>query len=173
MFLRQQTNKILALRLNAQALSRAALANPAFTVAPSSYHFVRPAGIVNASLPAMGFTTKKDADPKSTTDAVEDDAPPKKRRGRPPKSATEDAPAATAPVKRTRKAKAKPNPEHEQDVGTPQKMYVLKFNTPVLPFAKFPLNQNKYIQDFVAKYEQDKDKITQVIGVHFPENDNG
>lgn len=54
----------------------------------------------------------------------------------------------------------------------PQKMYVLKFNTPVLPYAKFPLNQNKYIQDFVTKYEQEKDKITQVIGVHFPENDN-
>jgi hypothetical protein len=28
-------------------------------------------------------------------------------------------------------------------------MYVMKFNTPILPFAKFPLTQNKYIQDFL------------------------
>jgi hypothetical protein len=38
-------------------------------------------------------------------------------------------------------------------------MYVLKFNTPVLPYAKFPLNQNKYIQDFIKRYEEDKPDI--------------
>lgn len=86
MFLRQQTNKILALRLNATALSRAAVVNPAITVAPCNF-VLRPAGIVNAGMPAMGFATKKDEDSKPATDATEEEAAPKKRRGRPPKSA--------------------------------------------------------------------------------------
>lgn len=51
-------------------------------------------------------------------------------------------------------------------------MYTLKFNSPILPFAKFPLTQNKYIQDFLRKYEEDKDKIQKVIGVHFLNNSN-
>ena len=38
-------------------------------------------------------------------------------------------------------------------------MYTLKFNSPILPYAKFPLTQNKYIQDFLRSYEQDQDKI--------------
>ena len=50
------------------------------------------------------------------------------------------------------------------------KLYTLKFNSPILPFAKFPLTQNKYIQDFLRKYEEDKDKIQKVIGVHFENN---
>jgi hypothetical protein len=48
----------------------------------------------------------------------------------------------------------------------------MKFNSPILPFAKFPLTHNKYIQDFLAMYETDKEKITDVIGVHFPQNNN-
>jgi hypothetical protein len=48
----------------------------------------------------------------------------------------------------------------------------LKFNSPILPFAKFPLTQNKYIQDFLRKYDDDKDKIQKVIGVHFLNNSN-
>jgi len=51
-------------------------------------------------------------------------------------------------------------------------MYVMKFNSPILPFAKFPLTHNKYIQDFLKMYEDDKDKITEVLGVHFPQNNN-
>ena len=51
-------------------------------------------------------------------------------------------------------------------------MYTLKFNSPILPFSKFPLTQNKYIQDFLKKYEEDKDKIEKVIGVHFVNNSN-
>lgn len=47
-------------------------------------------------------------------------------------------------------------------------MYVMKFNTPILPFAKFPLTQNKYIQDFLKLYEEDKNKIDEIVGVHFP-----
>ena len=30
-------------------------------------------------------------------------------------------------------------------VVEPEKMYTLKFNSPILPYAKFPLTQNKYI----------------------------
>lgn len=41
-----------------------------------------------------------------------------------------------------------------------------------MPFAKFPLTQNKYIQDFLRKYDEDKDKIQKVIGVHFLNNSN-
>ncbi len=48
----------------------------------------------------------------------------------------------------------------------------MKFNTPILPFAKFPLTQNKYIQDFLKMYEEDKDRIDEVVGVHFPQNNN-
>lgn len=48
----------------------------------------------------------------------------------------------------------------------------MKFNTPILPYAKFPLTQNKYIQDFLKQYEEDKAKVTEVMGVHFPQNNN-
>ena len=51
-------------------------------------------------------------------------------------------------------------------------MYTLKFNSPILPFAKFPLTQNKYIMDFLKKYDEDKDNIQKVIGVHFVNNNN-
>lgn len=39
----------------------------------------------------------------------------------------------------------------------PMEMYTLKFNSPILPYAKFPLTQNKYIQDFLRTYEEDKE----------------
>lgn len=51
-------------------------------------------------------------------------------------------------------------------------MYTLKFNSPILPYSKFPLTQNKYIQDFLKKYDEDKDTIKKVIGVHFVSNNN-
>ena len=54
----------------------------------------------------------------------------------------------------------------------PISMYVLKFNTPILPYAKFPLTHNKYIQEFVKMYEEDKEKVNRIIGVHFPQNNN-
>jgi hypothetical protein len=38
-------------------------------------------------------------------------------------------------------------------------MYTLKFNSPILPFAKFPLTQNKYIADFLKRYEEDEAQI--------------
>lgn len=57
--------------------------------------------------------------------------------------------------------------EHE-----PTEMYTLKFNSPILPFSRFPLTQNKYIQDFLRSYEEDKPNITKVIGVHFEKNNN-
>lgn len=68
-----------------------------------------------------------------------------------------------APVKRTRKSTKK-----EAAAGEPISMYVLKFNSPILPFAKFPLTHNRYIQEFIRMYEEDKDKVDRVIGVHFP-----
>lgn len=51
-------------------------------------------------------------------------------------------------------------------------MYTLKFNTPILPYAKFPLTQNKYIQEFLKKYEEDKGNIQKVLGVHFVNNNS-
>jgi hypothetical protein len=94
--------------------------------------------------------------------------PPKKRRGRPPKAAATSetaVEAATPKPKTTRKRKAKAEVQQE-------KMYVLKFNSPILPYAKFPLTHNKYIQEFIKMYEEDKLKIDKVIGVHFPQNNN-
>ena len=71
---------------------------------------------------------------------------------------------SSAPKKRGRKSKVQA-PES-------QTMYTLKFNSPILPFSKFPLTQNKYIQDFLRGYEEQKDKIEKVIGVHFEKNNN-
>ena len=69
-----------------------------------------------------------------------------------------------APAKRTRKSKA--------GAGKPLNMYVLKFNSPILPYAKFPLTHNRYIQEFIKMYEEDKEKVDRIIGVHFPQNNN-
>mmetsp|Transcript_39260 Transcript_39260/g.59915 ORF Transcript_39260/g.59915 Transcript_39260/m.59915 type:complete len:148 (+) Transcript_39260:430-873(+) len=52
------------------------------------------------------------------------------------------------------------------------KMYTLKFNSPILPFSKFPLTQNKYIKDFLTKYDKDRKSIRNVLGVHFTKNSN-
>ena len=52
---------------------------------------------------------------------------------------------ATKAKKSTKKAAAQ----------KPVNMYVLKFNTPILPYAKFPLTHNRYIQEFVKMYEED------------------
>ena len=70
-----------------------------------------------------------------------------------------------AAVKRTAKKGKNASPK-------PISMYVLKFNTPILPYAKFPLTHNKYIQEFVKMYEEDKEKVNRIIGVHFPQNNN-
>ena len=78
------------------------------------------------------------------------DAPPdKKPRTRATKKTTEPVPVAIEAVevvkpKRARKSKieAKESSENTQPM---RKMYVLKFNSPILPYAIFPLTQNKYI----------------------------
>lgn len=149
-------------------------------------------------MPYRGFATKKD-DGKTEKESAED-APVKKRRGRPPKAAKLDAEQsesheASAPVKKARVAKAKkiiadlegagdatmaeavkPTPKRSKkakvDPLKPISMYVLKFNTPILPYAKFPLTHNRYIQEFVKMYEEDIDKVDRIIGVHFPQNNN-
>lgn len=62
--------------------------------------------------------------------------------------------------------------ENESEKKESIRLYTLKFSTPILPYAKFPLTQNKYIQDFLRKYEEDKEQISKVIGVHFQSNNN-
>jgi endopeptidase La len=71
-----------------------------------------------------------------------------KKRGRKPKA------AADAATSVTEEAKLEENPKPKLI-----KLYTLKFNSPILPFAKFPLTQNKYIQDFLRKYEEDKEHV--------------
>lgn len=95
-----------------------------------------------------------------------------KKRGRKKKAEVSEQTkleAETAPEE----AKAQEGSE-EKEVGVEQpiKMYTLKFNSPILPYAKFPLTQNKYIQDFLKRYEEDQESIDRVIGVHFAENSN-
>jgi hypothetical protein len=104
-----------------------------------------------------GYSTKADDVP----------APPK-RRGRPPKVPLAESEKPPAPKKRTKKAEKLPS----TDIGPLLKVYVMKFKSPILPFAKFPISQNKYIQDFLKLYELNKTKVDSIIGVHFPENNN-
>jgi hypothetical protein len=78
------------------------------------------------------------------------DAPPdKKPRTRATKKTTEPVPVAIEAVevvkpKRVRKSKTEAK-ESSENTQLMRKMYVLKFNSPILPYAKFPLTQNKYI----------------------------
>jgi hypothetical protein len=75
------------------------------------------------------------------------------------KSAATKQPVDTATPKRKRRTKAEmeearalkamgvaEKPAKKSAPVTPLvEMYVLKFNSPILPFAKFPLTHNKYI----------------------------
>lgn len=45
----------------------------------------------------------------------------------------------------TPKKAAKKAKKEEQGTPVQHRLYTLKFNSPILPFAKFPLTQNKYI----------------------------
>ena len=51
------------------------------------------------------------------------------------------------PVTPKKPAAKKGKKEEEEATAAPSvyKLYTLKFNSPILPFAKFPLTQNKYI----------------------------
>ena len=145
------------------------------------------------SMPSRSFATKKDE--KTESEAAEE--PVKKKRGRPPKAkveaAADDKPTATKKARTTKAKKLISDLEGAGDVTEalkatsttakktrkskaasqkPVNMYVLKFNTPILPFAKFPLTHNRYIQEFVKMYEEDKDKVDRIIGVHYPQNNN-
>jgi hypothetical protein len=51
-------------------------------------------------------------------------------------------------------------------------LYTIKFNSPILPYSKFPLTQNKYIQQFFKRYSRDRDGVDKLIGVHFANNKN-
>ncbi len=57
------------------------------------------------------------------------------------KAAAKDA----EPVTPKKPAAKKGKKEEEATAPSVYKLYTLKFNSPILPFAKFPLTQNKYI----------------------------
>ena len=105
------------------------------------------------------------------------ETPAKKKRGRPSKASkaaqetAESQVDAVAP-KATSKPRAKRTSKKQQKAESTQSMYVLKFNSPILPYSKFPLTHNKYIQEFLKMYENDRDQIDKIIGVHFPQNSN-
>ena len=87
-------------------------------------------------------------------------APKKKRRS---KADIEEQKAQDAKVKadqyKEQKKTTKRSSKTPVDSSEPQRMYTLKFNSPILPYAKFPLTQNKYIQDFLRGYDEDRDQI--------------
>lgn len=121
-------------------------------------------------------TVKKGSKAKLTVE--ENTVTPKKRASsasKDKKDAGETAPAKESKSSRKKKETTAAAEETKEDVPPPpvlHKLYTLKFNSPILPFAKFPLTQNKYIQDFLRKYEEDKEHVTKIIGVHFPQNNN-
>ena len=86
---------------------------------------------------------------------------------------TEDVEGAAAeePIKKVA-AKKTTKKSKASAANKPLNMYVLKFNSPILPYAKFPLTHNRYIQEFIKMYEEDIDKVDRIIGVHFPNNNN-
>lgn len=87
------------------------------------------------------------------TPSVETAAPIKRRRG-----STKKGSDTTETSKSSSDAKTQ-SKDKKSDIPEIHKLYTLKFNSPILPFAKFPLTQNKYIQDFLRKYEEDKDHV--------------
>ena len=103
------------------------------------------------------FATKNDGKngPKTDNELFEEQA--KKKRGT--KKSVEAASETTEPVvKKKRRTKAEieaaklekellaseKKMKKKQEVKM-EPMYTLKFNSPILPYAKFPLTQNKYI----------------------------
>ena len=118
---------------------------------------------------------KRAAKAKSAAKAekTEEVAPPKrKRRTKAEIEAEKLAASALAAEVEPVIKKAASKKKAKASLPKPETMYTLKFNSPILPYAKFPLTQNKYIQDFLRSYEDDKDKIQKVIGVHFKKNSN-
>lgn len=104
----------------------------------------------------FGFSSKPDQE------GGDEPKPPARKRA----SKKVDAEVVTPKKKRSAKK------QEEETEKVQHRLYTLKFNSPILPFAKFPLTQNKYIQDFLRKYEEDKDSVDRIIGVHFPHNNN-
>lgn len=129
-------------------------------------------------MPHVLFSTKNDKDAKKSEEVVVEKKTTRAKKET--KKATEEKKEkkvkASTGEKKKRVSKAK-SQSVEKDLEPAFKkpeyqLYTLKFNSPILPFAKFPLTQNKYIQDFLRKYDEDKDKIQKVIGVHFLNNSN-
>ena len=53
-----------------------------------------------------------------------------------------------------------------------ERLYIVKFNSPILPFSKFPLHRNEYIKEFLKRYAKDKPYVQKILGVHFEKNKN-
>jgi hypothetical protein len=97
---------------------------------------------------------------------------PKKKRGRPAKNSVEKV-TSEPKIKVASKAKS---PKRDSSKKTKDKVievFTMKFNSPVLPFTKFPLSQNKYIMDFNKHFDREKGNVKKLIGVHFEDNKNG
>ena len=77
----------------------------------------------------------------------------KTRKSKALKETAESKPEAESVQVKPKKTKKKkeaqasdPLIENESEkTGSSIRLYTLKFSTPILPFAKFPLTQNKYI----------------------------
>ena len=107
-----------------------------------------------ASKPRKKIITDEQIMDSSASEAIK---PKRKRRS---KAEMEAAKVEAKLDAATRRVNSYKNKEEALESGEiPEEMYTLKFNSPILPFAKFPLTQNKYIQDFLRSYEEDKPQI--------------
>ena len=136
----------------------------------------------------MAFFAKKNDKPEEVNSDDKTPAVPKKRASKKVAALPEEKPEAETKVEdsgatpKTRGSRSRKEfnatvakeeaKKKAETIPELHRLYTLKFNSPILPFAKFPLTQNKYIQDFLRKYDEDKDHVQRIIGVHFLNNNN-
>ncbi len=109
----------------------------------------------------------------ATSNKKKDEAAPVKKATKKTKEASSTKlDTEKEPAKKTKKVKADKEEQDPQAKPAVHRMYTLKFNSPILPYSKFPLTQNKYMQDFLRRYDEDQSQVTRIIGVHFPNNNN-
>ena len=126
----------------------------------------------------LAFSTSLPGNPSDPSDPSDPpSSPPKKRRrGRPSRqSKTSSSPDAPSESNKTPGYSFESWSETQLEEGEAppiERIYVMKFNAPITPFSKFPLQQNKYIQEFFKRYEDDKKHVSKVLAVHFSENKN-
>jgi len=107
------------------------------------------------------FFAKKTDNKKLKEEEDKESTPSLKKKRASAKKETE-TPEAPASGRKTRKSKtnvsaaeeegnakteieSKTAPDEKANLPAVHRLYTLKFNSPILPFAKFPLTQNKYI----------------------------